>query len=200
MAAEKEKTLLITGFDPFGGESINPSWEAVARLPDRIGGWRVVPLQIPTQFGLAAKTVLATAAECEPDAILCVGQAGGRAGVTPEVVAINLREAKIADNAGAMPQNEPVVVGAREAYFSTVPVREMVAAIKARGIPAALSFSAGAFVCNDTLYQLLHDYHETSTRVGFIHVPFLPEQAKNGQPSLALEQITEALTAAIEAL
>lgn len=200
MAAEKEKTLLITGFDPFGGESINPSWEAVARLPDRIGGWRVEKRQIPTQFGLAAETVLAAAAACWPDAILCVGQAGGRAGVTPEVVAINLREAKIADNAGAMPQNEPVIAGAREAYFATVPVREMVAAIKARGIPSALSYSAGAFVCNDTLYQLLHYYHETSTRVGFIHVPFLPEQAKNDQPSLALETIVEALTASVEAL
>ena len=200
MAAEKLKTLLITGFDPFGGEAVNPSWEAVARLPDRIGDWCVEKRQIPTQFGLAAETVLAAAAECMPDVILCVGQAGGRNSVTPEVVAINLREATIADNAGQQPRNESVVAGAREAYFATVPVREMVAAIKARGIPAALSYSAGAFVCNDTLYQLLHRYHDTPTRVGFIHVPFLPEQAQNGQPHLALETITEALAAAIEAL
>ena len=200
MGTEKEKILLITGFDPFGGEAVNPSWEAVRRLPDRIGCWRIVPLQIPTQFGLAAATVLAKAAECAPDAILCIGQAGGRTGVTPEVVAINLRETKIADNAGAKPQNEPVIAGAREAYFATVPVREMVVAINACGIPAALSYSAGAFVCNDTLYQLLHRYHNTSTRVGFIHVPFLPEQAKNGQPSLPLETVTEALSAAIKAL
>ncbi|MBQ4047850.1 MAG: pyroglutamyl-peptidase I [Clostridia bacterium] len=200
MAAEKLKTLLITGFDPFGGEAVNPSWEAVARLPDRIGDWRVEKRQIPTQFGQAAETVLAAAAECMPNVILCVGQAGGRSSVTPEVVAINLRKATIADNAGQQPRNEPVVAGAREAYFATVPVREMLAAIKARGIPAALSYSAGAFVCNDTLYQLLHHYCGTPTRVGFIHVPFLPEQAQNGQPSLALETITEALAAAIEAL
>ncbi len=200
MAAENEKTLLITGFDPFGGESINPSWEAVVRLPGQIGDWRIEKRQIPTQFGLAAETVLAAAAACAPDTVLCVGPAGGRSNVTPEVVAINLREAAIADNAGAMPRNEPVIAGAREAYFSTVPVREMVAAIKARGIPAALSYSVGAFVCNDTLYQLLHHYHATPTRIGFIHVPFLPEQAQNGQPSLALETIIEALAAAIEAL
>ncbi|MBR7136583.1 MAG: pyroglutamyl-peptidase I, partial [Clostridia bacterium] len=117
MAAEKLKTLLITGFDPFGGESINPSWEAVARLPDRIGGWCVEKRQIPTQFGQAAETVLAAAAECAPDVILCVGQAGGRNSVTPEVVAINLREASIADNAGVLAQNEPVVPGAPAAYF-----------------------------------------------------------------------------------
>ena len=198
--ADERKTLLITGFDPFGGEAINPSWEAVKRLPEQIGAWRVEKLQIPTRFGRAAETVLAKADELCPQAILCIGQAGGRANVTPEVVAINLREAKIPDNAGFQPQNEPVVVGAREAYFATVPVREMVAAISECGLPAALSYSAGAYVCNDTLYTLLHRFHGTEVRVGFIHVPFLPEQAKENQPSLALESIVEALQAAISAL
>ncbi len=194
------KKLLITGFDPFGGESINPSWEAVKALPDKIGKTALIKLQIPTLYGKAAEKVLATAESIRPDAIICVGQAGGRGAVTPEVVAINLREAKIPDNDGVLLQNTPVIEGAPAAYFSTLPVREMVNAIKEAGVPAALSYSAGAFVCNDTLYTLLHHYDGTDTKVCFIHVPFLPEQAKEGVSSLAAEDIIKALTAAIEVL
>ncbi len=194
------KQLLITGFDPFGGEAINPSWEAVQRLPDVIGSYRLTRLQIPTVFATAASTVWDAAAQLQPDVILCIGQAGGRSAVTPEVVAINLREARIADNAGHQPLNTPVVPGGPAAYFSTVPVRQMTEAIEKAGIPAALSLSAGAFVCNDVLYTLLHRCEGTSTRVGFIHVPYLPQQAREGQPSLTLEEITAALQAAIGAL
>ena len=194
------KKLLITGFDPFGGETINPSWEAVRRLPDQIGSFALTKLQIPTQFGRAAEEVLQLAKAQKPDAILAVGQAGGRSGVTPEVVAINLREASIADNAGYCPANVPVVPGGSDGYFSTVPVRAMVDAIRKAGIPSALSYSAGAFVCNDVLYSLLHAYAGTAIQVGFVHVPYLPEQAKEGVPSLPLEQIVTALTAAIEAM
>ena len=129
--------------------------------------------------------------------ILCIGQAGGRSGVTPEVVAINLREARIPDNAGNQPSAVPVVKDAPAAYFSTAPVRAMVQAINDEGIPAALSYSAGTFVCNDVLYSLLHHYHGTQTKVGFVHVPFLPEQVKENAPAMALEQIAAALTAAI---
>lgn len=191
------KQLLITGFEPFGGETVNPSWEAVRLLPEELGDYRLTKLQIPTVFGRAAGTVLETARTLHPDVILCIGQAGGRSGVTPEVVGINLREARIPDNAGNQPENVPVVENAPAAYFSTVPVRAMVGAIQGAGVPAALSYSAGAFVCNDVLFSLLHAYDGTQTKVGFIHVPFLPEQAKENAPSLPLADIVAALTAAI---
>lgn len=192
------KKLLITGFDPFGGETINPSWEAVRLLPERIGNCCLTKLEIPTEFSRAARTVLAAAEALEPDAILCVGQAGGRAGVTPEVVGINLREARIPDNAGAQPVNAPVAAAGPAAYFATLPVREMVEALRSAGIPASLSYSAGAFVCNDVLYSVLHRYSGTRTLAGFIHVPFLPEQAKEGVASMPLETIAKALEIAIE--
>ena len=191
------KHLLITGFEPFGGESVNPSWEAVRLLPDTIGDVALHKLQIPTLFGTAAQTVIDAAAELQPDAILCVGQAGGRSAVTPEYVGINLRHARIADNAGLQPQDEAIVPGGPAAYFATVPVRRMVAAVEAAGVPCTCSYSAGTFVCNELLYSLLHRFRDTDTMVGFIHVPYLPEQ---GSPSLTLEEMVRALTAAIAAL
>lgn len=195
--SEPKKKLLITGFDPFGGETVNPSWEAVRLLPEEIGAFRLTKLQIPTVFGRAAETVLAAAEKLQPDVILCIGQAGGRSGVTLEVVGINLREARLPDNAGKQPGDVPVVENGPAAYFATVPVRAMVKAVNDAGISAALSYSAGTFVCNDVLYFLLHHYHGTGTKVGFVHVPFLPEQAKENVPTMALEQIAAALTAAI---
>ena len=195
--SEARKKLLITGFDPFGGETVNPSWEAVRLLPEEIGACRLTKLQIPTVFGRAAETVLAASEKLQPDVILCIGQAGGRSGITPEVVGINLREARLPDNAGNQPTDVPVVENGPAAYFATVPVRAMVKAVNDAGISAALSYSAGTFVCNDVLYSLLHHYHGTQTRVGFIHIPFLPEQAEENVPAMALEQMTAALTAAI---
>lgn len=191
------KKLLITGFDPFGGETVNPAWEAVKRLPDRIGGFALCKLEIPTVFGKAPETVLAKAAAFQPDVILCIGQAGGRAAVTPERIAVNIRDARIPDNAGNQPDGERIVGDGPAAYFATVPVKEMAAAIQDAGIAATVSNSAGAFVCNDTLYSLLHHYTATDVKVGFIHVPYLPEQ---GQPNMELETITKALEAAIEAI
>ena len=192
------KTLLITGFAPFGGETINPSWEAVSRLPDVIGDCRVHKLEIPVVFGTSPAVVLEAAAELRPDCILCVGQAGGRKAVTPELVAINVRDAKIPDNDGNQPWDEPVIPGGENALFSTLPVRAMTDAIQARGIPAALSYSAGAYVCNDTLYTLLHHYQGTDIRCAFLHVPYLPEQAGADKPSLPLSDMVSALIAAIE--
>ena len=194
------KKLLISGFDPFGGEKINPSFEAVKLLPDTIGEYELTKIELPTVFGRAAEIMTAKIEELRPDAVICVGQAGGRSGITPEVIGINLREAKIADNAGNMPQNEPVREGAPDGIFATLPIRKMVEAIKAIGLPAALSYSAGAFVCNDLLYSLLHEFKNTDIKIGFIHVPFLPEQAKEGVPSMELSDITKALLAAIECL
>ena len=189
------RKLLITGFDPFGGASINPAWEAVKLLPDQIGDFEIYKLEIPTVFGLAAETVLTKAEELQPDVILCIGQAGGRAAVTPERIAVNIRDAKIRDNAGNQPVGEFVVSDGPAAYFATVPVMEMADAICAAELPGAVSNSAGAFVCNDTLYSLLHHYAGTNIKVGFIHVPYLPEQ---GTPSLPLKNTAAALRAAIE--
>ena len=194
------KHLIITGFDPFGGESVNPAWEAVSRLPDIVGDYRLTKLQIPTVFGLAARTVLDAAAGDAPDAVLCVGQAGGRDAVTPERIAINMASASQPDNAGNLRTEEPVVPGGPDGIFATVPVTAMARAITAAGLPGKISNTAGTFVCNDTLYRLLCHFAGTSVRAGFIHVPYLPEQAKEGIPSMPLGDIIRALTAAIEVL
>lgn len=194
------KHLLITGFDPFGGETINPSWEAVSRLPEVIGEYRLTKLQIPTVFGRAAEAVLAAAGQDRPDVILCVGQAGGRDAVTPERIAINIASAAKPDNAGNQPREEAILPGGPDGSFSTVPVRSMADAITAAGLPGRVSNTAGTFVCNDTLYRLLQHYTCTETRVGFLHVPHLPQQAQPGAPSMELTQIIAALTAAIGAL
>ena len=190
-------TLLITGFEPFGGQTVNPSWEAVDRLPDQIGEWTVHKLRIPVEYGLAPRRVLEKAREIGADAVISVGQAGGRNAVTPEVIGINLREAAIADNAGQLCKGEPIEDQGPDGIFSTLPVREIVAAIAAKGIPAKLSYSAGAYVCNDVLYSVLRHFEGTAVRAGFIHVPFIPGQ---GEPNMPLGDIVTALTAAIEAL
>jgi len=191
------KILLITGFDPFDGAAINPSWEAVRRLPQRIGGYELHKLPLPTLYGEAADLVLEKAAALKPDVIISVGQAGKRDAVTPERIAVNIRDAKICDNAGVFCTGEKIQDQGNAAYFATVPVEAMRDAIRAKSIPAAVSNTAGTFVCNDVLYTLLHRYHGTGVRCGFIHVPWLPEQ---GAPSMSLETTVLALTAAIEAL
>ncbi len=196
----KEKTVLITGFDPFGGEKINPSWEAVKMLPERTGEYRIIKMQIPTVFGKAAQAVIEKITEISPDAVICVGQAGGRSAVTPEVIGINLREANIPDNEGNMPKNTAVIKDGPDGYFSTLPVRDIVDAVKSKGIPCTLSFSAGAFVCNDVLYSVLHYCKGSETIAGFIHVPYLPQQAGENVPSMPIEQITKALETAVMAL
>lgn len=191
------KKLLITGFDPFGGESCNPAWEAVKLLPDTVGEYMLCKLEIPTVFGEAAKAVISAADTFDPDIILCIGQAGGRANLTPERIAVNIRDASIPDNAGNQPRGAFVVPDGPAAYFATLPVTDMATAIESAGFPAAVSNSAGTFVCNDTLYTLLHRYADTKVQVGFIHVPYLPQQ---GTPNLPLESTVKALCAAIEIL
>ena len=191
-----KRKLLITGFDPFGGASINPAWEAVKLLPETIADFEVHKLEIPTVFGLASQKVLTKAAEICPDVILCIGQAGGRAAVTPERIGVNIRDAKISDNAGNQPVGQFVAEEGPAAYFATVPVMAMADAIQAAGLPGQVSNSAGSFVCNDTLYLLLHHYAGTEVKVGFVHVPWLPEQ---GSPSLPLAQTAAALEATIRA-
>lgn len=192
------KKLLITGFEPFGGEEINPSFEAVKLLPDEINGYKIEKLLIPVVFGEAAETVIRTAETVDPDVIISVGQAGGRASVTPELVGINLRHATAPDNIGNAPKDEPIIPNGNTAYFSTLPVRRMAEAINSVGIASTVSYSAGAYVCNDVLYTLLSHYDGSPVRVGFIHIPYCTEQGK--EPSMALSDIVKGLTAAIEVI
>lgn len=190
------KTLLITGFDPFGGETINPSWEAVSRLPDTIGDYSLTKLRIPVIFSDAANKVIEVADRLSPDAILCIGQAGGRDSITPEMVGINLRYAKIPDNNGYMPKDESIIPDGEAAFFSTVPVRKICDAINNNGIQSYVSYSAGTYVCNDLLYTLLYKYASTCTKIGFIHIPYSKEQNKD--PSMELNSIIKGLQVAIE--
>ena len=190
------KKLLITGFQPFGGEEINPSWDAVLRLPDKIGEYTLTKLLVPVVFKDGAEAIIRKADEISPDVILSIGQAGGRDAVTPELVGINLRHASIPDNAGNLPHDEPIEEGGRDAYFSTLPVRKMAEAVSSVGIPSRVSYSAGAYVCNDVIYTLLSRYFESGVRVGFIHVPYSKEQGK--EPSMDLSDIVRAITVAIE--
>lgn len=190
------KKLLITGFEPFGGEEMNPSWEAVKMLPDTVGDYSLTKLLLPVAFGEAASAVLSKAADIQPDAILCIGQAGGRAAITPELVGINLRHAKIPDNKGFLPTDEKIDESGSDAHFSTIPVRKIAAAIAATGIASDVSYSAGAYVCNDTLYTLLSHYNGTDTRVGFIHIPYSKEQGK--EPCMDISDIVRSLCVAIE--
>ena len=192
------KKLLITGFEPFGGEEINPSWEAVELLADEINGYSLTKLLLPVVFGEAAERTLMAAEQLCPDVVLCIGQAGGRSDVTPELVAINLRHAPIPDNTGNQPKDEPIIRDGRAAYFATIPARAIAEAISAAGLPSKLSYSAGAYVCNDLLYTLLDRFEGKETRVGFIHIPYCTAQGK--QPSMELCDVVRALTVAIENL
>ena len=192
------KKLLITGFEPFGGEKINPSWEAVKALPEKINDYELIKLCLPVVFGEAAEIAVREAEKHIPDAILSIGQAGGRAAITPELVAINLRHAKIPDNKGNQPKDEPIIEGGAAAYFSTLPVRKMADAISSVGIESGLSYSAGAYVCNDLLYTILSHFDGTKTKAAFIHIPYCKEQGK--EPSMDMTEIIKGLTALIENL
>ena len=191
------KRLLITGFEPFGGDAVNPSWEAVQCLPEEIDGIRLSKLQLPVVFGKAAALAASKAREISADCILCVGLAGGRCAITPELIGVNLRNARIPDNDGNIFHDEPIVSGAPDGIFSTIPVRKIANAISDAGISSSVSMSAGAYVCNDTLYSLLYAFRDTPVKVGFLHVPYLPEQSENG---ISLEQMVKALTIAVKNL
>lgn len=199
------KKIIITGFEPFGGEPVNPAYEAVKLLPDVIDEVEIIKKEIPTAFHESGR-LLADIMEVEhPDAVLCIGQAGGRAAMTVERVAINLMEASIPDNVGCRPQDEPVRASAPAAYFATVPVKKMVAAMREAGVPAHISYTAGTYVCNSTMYELLDLCATRFPGVvgGFIHVPYATEQAvPKGvtTPSMELSTIARGLTAAIRAV
>ncbi len=192
------KTVLLTGFEPFGGETINPSGEIARQLHGTvIAGHRVAGALLPCVFGAAITELKKQIRTTKPVLVICIGQAGGRAEVTPERVAINVDDARIADNAGRQPVDRPIVRGGPAAYWSTLPVKAITAELRRREIPAAVSQTAGTFVCNHVFYGLMHELRgQQKVRGGFIHVPFLPEQAK-GQPSLTLATMVAAIEAAI---
>lgn len=174
------KTVLITAFEPFDGELVNPSWEAVSQLHERmVCGARVIAKQLPCVFGDSLTALYAAIDEVKPELVIAVGQAGGRTDVTIERVGINVDDARIPDNAGRQPIDETIVEGGPAAYFSTLPIKAIVEGIREAGIPASVSQTAGTYVCNHVMYGLM-DYlakHKNTTRGGFIHIPLLPEQA-----------------------
>lgn len=196
--------ILITGFDPFGGEPVNPALEAVQLMKDEIAGAKIIKLEIPTVFRKSVEKIHEMMKAEQPDVVLSIGQAGGRFGVTPERVAINVDDARIKDNEGNQPVDTPIFTDGEAAYFSNLPVKAMVEAIKNKGLPSTLSNSAGTFVCNHVMYGVLYYIHKEfpNVRGGFIHVPFITDQVvtKPNVASMALADITEALEAAVEAI
>ncbi len=194
--------ILVTGFDPFGGEAVNPAYEAVALLPGTIAGAEILKLELPTAFGRAAAAVEAAIRQWEPDAVVSVGQAGGRSCVTLERVALNLAEARIPDNDGFRPQGQPLVPGGPAAYYATLPIAAATEAVRAAGLPCHISYTAGTYVCNAVMYRVLHlcSREFPHTRAGFVHVPYLPGQVvnkPNGTPSMALADIVQSLEAVL---
>ena len=196
--------VLITGFDPFGGETVNPAYEAVKLLPDRIAGAEIIKMEIPTAFSESVSAVEAGIQKYRPDVVINVGQAGGRSCVTVEKVAINLAEARIADNAGKQPVDEPLQADGPAAYFATVPVKAMVKKVRDHGIPCHISYTAGTYVCNCIMYNVLHlaETKYPGIRARFIHVPFSADQVVDkpaGTAFMPLETIAKSLEYAIEA-
>ena len=194
--------ILVTGFEPFGPDAVNAAWEAVSRLPDAIGGAEIVKRRLPVEYEAGPARLEELVTVLAPDAVLSVGQAAGRAALTPELVGINWKDASIPDNAGVLCQGEPIDPAGADAHFSSLPVKEMVSAIRAAGVPAQLSLSAGAYICNATLYRLAALAKERGIPGGFLHVPCCCEQAleKPNCPSLPLPAITAGLEAAVGAI
>ena len=196
--------VLVTGFEPFGGEKINPSFEAVKLLPDSMDGVSIIKRQVPTVFRKSIEELKRLIEEIKPDVVLCVGQAGGRSEISIERVAINIDDANIKDNEGNQPVDEIIFEDGENAYFSNLPIKALVEKIKEAGIPAGISNSAGTFVCNHIMYGLLYliDKKYPHIKGGFIHVPYLPKQVvnKRNTPSMSLDNIKEALILAIKAI
>ncbi|HDX9705812.1 MULTISPECIES: pyroglutamyl-peptidase I [Bacillus cereus group] len=197
------KTVLLTGFDPFGGESINPAWEVAKSLHEKtIEEYKIISKQVPTVFQKSISVLKEYIEELNPEMIICIGQAGGRPDITIERIAINIDDARIADNEGNQPVDVPVIEEGPAAYWSTLPMKAIVKRLHEEGIPASVSQTAGTFVCNHLFYGLMHELEKRDKKIkgGFIHIPFLPEQASNypGQPSMSLSTISKGIELAIE--
>jgi pyroglutamyl-peptidase len=194
--------ILVTGFEPFGGQSLNPSWEvarALHGLP--LEGAQVTAVQLPCVFAQALPALQQALAQHRPDIVLALGQAEGRCDFSVERVAINVMDARIADNAGAQPIDLPVIAGGPAAYFSTLPIKSLVAGLKAAGFPASVSQTAGTFVCNQVFYALQHTLAGLGVHSGFVHLPLLPEQAAHWKgPTLPSWPASLQIAAAQQAL
>ena len=194
--------VLVTGFEPFGGETVNPAQQIVERLPQQVAGAQVVRRIVPCVFGRSIEAVRQAVEQERPDVVICIGQSGGRDAICPERVAINISDARIPDNAGNQPIDEPMFADGQNAYFSTLPIKAIAAAVRQAGIPCQVSNTAGTYVCNHLMYGLLYHIQRSfpGVRGGFIHVPFLPQQVeqKPGTPSLPLDDMVQAILIAIE--
>lgn len=196
--------ILVTGFDPFGGESINPAFEVIKKLKDEIAGAEVIKLQVPTAFNKSVEKTAEKVAEIKPDFVLNIGQAGGRSDITVERVAINMNDARIPDNLNQQPIDEVIDAEGEAAYFATIPVKAIVQSIREKNIPASVSNTAGTYVCNHLMYGTLNYIHKNNlnTKAGFIHIPFLFQQVINKPNTAAMELDTmvQAIEAAIETI
>ena len=190
--------VLLTGFEPFGNASLNPSGEIVKQ----ISGHNMVTAILPVAYTQSAERLLKLIAEHKPDVVMCLGQAEGRTSITPERVAINLDDARLADNEGVLRNDVKILENGPDAYFTSLPIREMVDAMKAANVPAAISLSAGAFLCNHIFYVAQHNLAGTNVRSGFVHVPLMDEQAGEfpGLPTMPLDQMVTAVRAMLEVL
>jgi len=191
-------TILLTGFEPFGNATSNPSGEIVKQ----ISGDNFVTAILPVAYAQSAEQLLSLIKEHKPDVVICLGQAEGRTHITPEKVAINLDDARLADNEGVLRSDVKILDDGPDAYFSTLPVKEMVDAMNAQGIPAALSLSAGAFLCNHVFYVAQNKFDGTAVRSGFVHVPLMDSQAPEfpGLPTMPLDQMVAAVRVMLEVL
>lgn len=202
-APRREETVLVTGFEPFGGETVNPSWEICDRLPRTIGGRRVETCRVPCEFRRAIEVVAEAIERYDPCVVLCLGQAGGRTHVSVERVAINVNDARMDDNAGTQPVDEPIAANGPAAHFATLPIKAMAAAMREAGVPAEVSNTAGTYVCNHLMYGVLHYLAGSghAARAGFIHVPYAEEQVleQPGKPSMSIATMARGVEAAIAA-
>lgn len=194
--------ILLTAFEPFGGETVNPAQEAVARVSESLSGLKLVKMTVPVEYERSGLLVVDAIRREKPDAVLCVGQAGGRGAVTPERTAVNLDNAKAPDNAGEVREQKPILPGGPERLPATLPVDVLAERIRAIGVPSEVSEGAGTYVCNHLMYSVLYETRDTPVRAGFIHVPFIPEQtaSRPDAPSLPLSAIARALECALRAI
>lgn len=194
------RKLLITGFDPFGHYQINPSWEVVKALPDKIGDFSLTKLMLPNIYGLETRMLLEKAQEIEPDIILMLGMDSGTTKVHIDTVAINIQDALMEDNMGRKPWNKPIIENGPAAYFATIPAHELVQQLQKEGLQVHLGYSSGGYVCNDVFYSVAHKFNNTNTKFGFIHIPLLPQMVWDEKEALPLEQSLKAVTRIIELL
>lgn len=195
--------VLITGFDPFGGESINPALEAVKKLPDNIAGSEIIKIEIPTVFRKSLEKIEENIIKHNPDIVISIGQAGGRFGITPERIAINIDDARIPDNESKQPIDLPIFEDGENAYFTTLPIKAMVEEMKKGEIPCSVSNTAGTFVCNHVMYGILYMAAKKYPNIkgGFIHVPYIPSQVldKPNMSCMSIDDITKGLELCIKA-